>query len=261
MAREQRDWYDTPLFYDIVFDADTQKEAAFLEGVWERYGRGKGRRVLEAACGSGRVMEEMLKRGWQVDGFDLNASMLEHARARLKGEGGWKVWPGDLARFEVPKGRRYQVVHCLVSTFKYLLSEAEAGAALERMAEVLEPGGLLVLGLHLTDYGRTACEHERWVEERDGVTVVCNTRTWPADRRRRVERVRARLKVTEGGVTREQETVWDFRTYSAAQLRALVGAVPALERVGCYDFHYDLSGERRLDDSYADVILVMRKAG
>lgn len=264
MAREQRDWYDTPLYYDIIFDADTLKEAVFLEGVWARFGVGKRRgakRVLEAACGSGRVMAEMLKRGWEADGFDLNASMLAHAKERLKGEGGWKVWQGDLARFEVLKGRRYEVVHCLVSTFKYLLSEAEAVTALRRMAEVLVPGGVLVLGLHLTDYGRKGCEHERWVEKRDGVAVVCNTRTWPADRRTRLERVRARLKVTESGVTREQETVWDFRTYSAGQLRALVGAVPELERVGCFDFQYDLSAERKLDDGYADVILVLRKVG
>jgi SAM-dependent methyltransferase len=262
MAREQRDWYDTPLYYDIIFDADTVKEAAFLEGVWERFGTGKKKgRVLEAACGSGRVMAEMLKRGWKADGFDLSEAMLSHARARLKGSTGWKVWQAEMARFEVPDRRRYQVVHCLVSTFKYLLSEAEAVVALERMAGALEPGGLLVLGLHLTDYGRTSCEHERWVEERDGVRVVCNTRTWPADKRTRLERVRARLKVTENGQTREQETIWDFRTYNAAQLKSLLGAVPELERVACFDFHYDLGAERKLDDSYADVIVVLRKMG
>jgi SAM-dependent methyltransferase len=262
MAREQRDWYDTPLYYDIIFDADTIKEAAFLEGVWERFGSGKKKgRVLEAACGSGRVMAEMLKRGWKADGFDLSEAMLGHARMRLKGATGWKVWQAEMARFEVPERRRYQVVHCLVSTFKYLLSEVEAQAALVRMAGVLEPGGLLVLGLHLTDYGRTGCEHERWVEERAGVRVVCNTRTWPADKRTRLERVRARLKVTvtEQGETKEQETNWAFRTYNAAQLKALLRVVPELDRVACYDFHYDLGAERKLDDRYADVIVVLRK--
>lgn len=260
MAREQRDWYDTPLYYDIIFDADTLKEAAFLEGLWERFGSGKKGRVLEAACGSGRVMAEMLRRGWKAEGFDLNESMLRHARERMRGLPGWKVWQAEMARFEAPKGRRYQLAHCLVSTFKYLLTETEAAEALRRMAAVLAPGGLLVLGLHLTNYRRTGCEHERWVEERDGVRVVCNTRTWPADKRTRLERVRARLKVTEAGQTREQETVWNFRTYDAAQLRALLRSVPELERVACFDFHYDLSAPRRLDDSRADVIVVLRKS-
>jgi hypothetical protein len=39
----------------------------------------------------------------------------------------------------------------------------------------------------------------------------------------------------------------------------LVGAVPELERVGCFDFQYDLSAPRKLDDGYADLILVLRK--
>lgn len=263
MARELLDWYDTPLHYDIIFDVDTQKESAFLEGAWNRFGRGRrggSRRVLEPACGSARVMTEMLRRGWEVDGFDLNTAMLAYARERLRGEkgrSGWRVWQADMARFKVPTERRYQLVHCLVSTFKYLLTEAEARAALRRMAGALTPGGLLVLGLHLTDYARTGCEHERWVEKRDGLRVICNTRTWPADRRRRLERARVRLKVTGKGQTREQEFSWYFRTYDAAQLRALLRTVPEMELLACHDFSYDLTSERGLDDRYADVVLIL----
>ncbi len=267
MARETRDWYDTPLYYDIIFDAGTAREAAFLDGLWRRHGRPNPRarstpRVLEAACGSGRVMAEMLRHGWRADGFDLNEAMLSHARERLRrehGAAGWRVWRDELASFNPPAGRRYHLAHCLVSTFKYLLTEADARACLTRLAAALEPGGLLVLGLHLTDYTRATCEHERWAEERDGVRVVCNTRTWPPHRRKRLEQVRARLRVTQQGRTREQETVWPFRTYNAAQLKALLSSVPQLEIVCCHDFTYDLDAERPLDDSYADIVVVLRR--
>ena len=60
---EQRDWYDTPEYYDIIFDADTAREADFMEAVWERFNRvptpKQRRRVLEPACGSGRLVLEM----------------------------------------------------------------------------------------------------------------------------------------------------------------------------------------------------------
>ncbi len=267
MAREARDWYDTPLYYDIIFDADSGREAAFLDGLWRRHGipvRGAPR-VLEAACGSGRVMAEMLRIGWQADGFDLNASMLAHARNRLRRLPGnrsrWRLWQDDLAAFRPPSATGYHLAHCLVSTFKYVLTEAAARACLQRLADVLLPGGLLVLGLHLTDYERTTCEHERWVEARDGVRVVCNTRTWPADRRRRLERVRTRLRVTEEGATREQETNWQFRTYNAAQLRSLLRATPDFELLACHDFTHDLEAARPLDDSYSDVVIVLRRRG
>ncbi len=264
MARESRDWYDTPLYYDIIFDADTEREAAFLHGLWQRHGtpaRGVPR-VLEAACGSGRVMAAMRALGWSTDGFDLSEAMLTHARERLSSQPPPeyrlpvaipRLWQAGLATFTPPANRRYHLAHCLVSTFKYLLTEADARSCLQHLADAL-----LVLGLHLTDYDRANCEHERWVEKRDGIEVVCNTRTWPADRRRRLERVRARLRVTENSITREQETNWQFRTYNAAQLRTLLRSAPQLELLACHDFTYNLNATRSLDDSYADIILVAR---
>lgn len=265
MAWEKRDWYDTPLYYDIIFDADTQAEAAFLDGLWRRHGVAvKGRpHVLEAACGSGRVMAAMREHGWVTDGFDANEAMLTHARERLRSAPSnaapWRVWRDGLADFQVPGERRYHLAHCMVSTFKYLLSEAEARACLQRLSAVLVPGGLLVLGLHLTNYASTGCEHERWAETRDGVEVVCNTRTWPADRRRRLERVRARLRVTDQGVTREQETNWQFRTYDARQLRSLLAKQPEFKLVACHDFTHDLNTTRELNDRYADLVVVLRR--
>ena len=56
---ETIDWYETPKYYDIVFDVDTSKEADFLEVVCARHGGTRGKRVLEPACGSGRLLVEL----------------------------------------------------------------------------------------------------------------------------------------------------------------------------------------------------------
>ena len=45
----------------------------------------------------------------------------------------------------------------------------------------------------------------------------------------------------------------------AAQVRALLRKVPELSLVGSYDFTYDISAPRELDDSYSDLILVLRR--
>jgi len=63
---EPFDWYETPLYYDIIFDADTQKEADFLEALLQRHVPGKKGRILEPACGSGRIMAELGRRGHSV---------------------------------------------------------------------------------------------------------------------------------------------------------------------------------------------------
>lgn len=255
---DEIDWYDTPRYYDIVFEADTALEANFLEAVRRRLGRSRGKRVLEPACGSGRLVEEMARRGYSVTGFDNNANALAYARARLAGTGlRARLFRAQLDAFRLPP--QFDLAHCLVSTFKYLLSERCARAHLRRVTAALKPGGIYVLGFHLSEYGPTSKTRERWVGRRGGTTVVCNTQFWPPDRRRRLERVRARLVVDERGATRRLETNWKFRTYSARQVRSLLRSVQGIEHVATYDFTYGVERPRALNDEQLDCVLVLRK--
>ena len=263
-AFTELDWYETPRFYDLIFDQDTETEVDFLEGAYARHASGAtGRRrppsAYEPACGSGRLVAALARRGWRVSGADLSQSMLAYA-----GAGGARAGleatlvEGDMAQHR-PRGR-FDLAHCLVSTFKYLASEADARSHLECVAGALRPGGIYVLGFHLTDYARRTRSRERWVAEEDGTRVVCNIQGWPADARARSERVRSRLVVTEAGAQRRSETSWTFRTYDARQTRALLRSVPALEHVATYDFHYDLEEPRVLGDEQLDTILILRRA-
>ncbi len=264
MATEKRDWYETPLYYDIIFDADTGKEADFLEAVFGRFAqtksrKGESRRVIEPACGSGRLVHEMASRGWRSFGFDTSEAMLGFARERCDGDS-VRVWKDRMESFRLPGGGRFDLAHCLVSTFKYLLTEEAAQGCLRHVSDVLKPGGLFVLGVHLTDYSMRTWNHERWEESRGGVHVTSNTRVWAADRRTRLEPVRNRLRVTRRGEMRVQETEWHFRTYNAAELkRTLREGAPELDVVKVFDFTYDLDQPRGFDDEYSDVLLVLRK--
>lgn len=253
------DWYDSPLYYDLIFDEDTDVEADFLETMMAEYGITRTGRILEPACGSGRLVIELARRGYEVAGFDLNENMLEFARRRLAQEDlTAELWTDPMQSFRTP--RTYDLAHCLVSTFKYLQSEKDAVATIEGVAACLEPGGLFVLGVHLTDYNNTDYDHERWVVERDGVRVVSNTRTWPADQTQRTERLRNRLKIVEDGRDEKMlETHWDFRTYDAAQLASLLAKVASLEPIAFHDFNCDPEIERQLDDEYSDIIVILRK--
>lgn len=255
---ETLDWYDVPRYYDLVFDEDTEREADFLEEMLARHGAASGRRALEPACGSGRLVEALAKRGWKVQGFDLSRPMLDHARSRLRDAGlSARLFEARMEDFAA-RGR-VDLAHCLVSTFKYILRERDAKSHLECVADALAPGGVYVLGFHLSEYDVDQRTRERWVA-RDGDTeVVCNIQSWPPDKRRRVERVRSRLRVNEGGRERRTETYWDFRTYDARQVKRLLRSVPDLEHVATYDFTYDLDAPRELDDSQLDVVLVLRK--
>jgi SAM-dependent methyltransferase len=256
---ENLDWYDTPRYYDMVFAPGTEAEANFLEQAHLRYGKTRGRRLLEPACGSGRMVAEMARRSWKVTGFDLSDSMLEFARQRLtRSSLKARVDRGQLEAFEYPE--RFDLAHCLVSTFKYVLDAAGARSHLACVARALKPGGIYVLGLHLSDYKKSSVARERWVESRGKTRVVCNTQTWPPDRRLRRERVRTRLVVTEGDREQRSQTEWWFRTYDARQLQKLIASVPELELVAVHDFLYEMDWIGSLDGGHDDPVLILRRS-
>lgn len=258
------DWYDTPRWYDIVFDVDTNREADFLEEVLRLHGprRARAQRadILEPACGSGRLVRALARRGHAVVGFDRNEAMLDFARRRLSASKvAARVEHGDMASFRYDA--RFDLAHCLVSTFKYLLDEASARAHLECVSRALVPGGLYVLGFHLSDYARTVPSRERWVAARGGATVTCTTHVSPARRSSRLEDVRTRLVVERASGVMRSETRWQFRTYDARQVRRLFASVPTLEWIALHDFHYETEQVRTLDDGIMDCVFVLRKRG
>ena len=255
---EPLDWYTTPLYYDIVFEEDTEAEGEFLEEMLRRFGPSRGRSILEPACGSGRLLVEMARRGYSVTGFDLSEPMLEFARRRLRDAGEKATL--RVARMEDFRfHKRFQLAHCLVSTFKYLLDEESARAHLQCVHDALSPGGVYVLGFHLSQYDLTTLSRERWVGERDGVKVTCVIQSWPPNRRKRTERVRSRLVVQQGDEAKGYESLWDFRTYDAAQFRRLLRKVPGFEHVATYDFCYQLGRRREFDDEQLDNVVVLRR--
>jgi SAM-dependent methyltransferase len=259
------DWYDAPRYYDLIFDTDTAREADFLERMAAAHAEPPARRalrVLEPACGSGRLMVELAARGARVVGFDASAPMLEYAGKRLKERGlKGRLFEARMESFELPASEqgRFDLAHCFVSTFKYLLTEADARSHLERVAAALRPGGIYVLGFHLSDYDELRQSRERWVVEEGGTRVVCTITGWPPMRRARREKVRSRLVVEEGGETKRLETTWDFRTYDAGQAKRLLASVPAFELVAVHDFDYAQERPRNLGAERLDVVLILRR--
>jgi SAM-dependent methyltransferase len=252
------DWYDEARAYDIVYDVDTPREADFLEAVWHLYGGRSRGRVLEPACGSGRLLRAMVRRGHAVTGFDRNEAMLRYARGRLARLGGrHRVEVADLARFDVGVG--FDLAFCLLSTFQYLPSEDDARSHLACVAHALKSGGIYVLGLHLADHDDDRVRRERWIAQRGDTRVKCVLQSWPSDPRRRTQPMRSRLTILRPSGARRVESTWSFRTYGPRQLLRTLGAVPDLEHVETFDYGLDVRRPRSLHDGRLDTLVVLRR--
>lgn len=270
---EPFDWYQTPRYYDMVFDTGTAQEAGFLEAVAQRYAvpitePSGPLHILEPACGSGRLMAELALRGHRVAGIDLSDGMLAYARQRFADRqvprGSAKLLQGPMQSFDLHKhsqGRGYDLAHILVSSYKYLLNEQDAADCLRCVCDHLRPGGVFVLGLHLTEYEDRDPALERWRVQRDGLDVICTIRSRPADVPRRIERVRSRIVVrsTKHDEPKRYETNWEFRTYDTPQLRALLSTEPRLQHVATYTFHHDIDRPTSIDGDDLGVVLVLRR--
>lgn len=218
-------FYRDPALYDLIHAEGTDDEVWLLDLIAKKHGNG-GMIALEPACGSGRYLAGLLRRGWTVTGYDLSTEMVRFARARLS-RWGKKVtltW-GDMTSFK-PKGR-FDLAFNLLSTFRHLLTDRDALAHLRVTAAALNPGGIFVLGLDLAAYGEECSDEEVWTAS--GVKHVMMT--IPATARDRREKIIN--FVTRGG--KMLESAYDLRSYDAAELSGLLARSP-LRVEACYGY-------------------------
>ena len=103
--------------------------------------------VLDGGCGTGRVAIELARRGIDVVGVDVDASMLAAARVKAP-EIAWIE--ADLS--EVQLHRHFDVV-ALPGNVMIFVKPSREGAVLENLAAHLAVGGRLMAGFQLRPHG------------------------------------------------------------------------------------------------------------
>ena len=251
-------WYDYPQYYDLLFRSETQRESAFLVAAAQRYCDFPVRRLLEPGCGSGRLIVEFARRGYDVTGFDLSEPALAFARRRLQRRRlAATVFQADMAHFRL--AQPVDAAYCTISTFRHLLTEDAARAHLQCVSRSLRPGGLYILAFHLLPPDADEECIERWTEW-SGQTKVCGTlRVLNSSRRRRLETIRISLLVRRRSGVLRLRSEFPLRIYTAAQFRQLLAKVPELELCDVFDFWYDIDEPLRLNNELADAVFVLRR--
>lgn len=216
--------YSDPGLYDLVHHDGTDDEVWFLDRLSKEHGCGI-KMALEPACGTGRYLVGLLRRGWAVEGYDLSETMVSFARRRLARWGKRaKVARGEMTAYRPT--RRFGLIFNLLSTFRHLMTDREALAHLKLMAGALEPDGIFVLGLDLSLYGQDEPDEEVWScrqGRRQAKHVVMSLPPEPETRR---ERVINFVTTIVNKRERVLESAYDLRSYDAAQLAALINSSP-----------------------------------
>ncbi|MCO6454212.1 MAG: class I SAM-dependent methyltransferase [Pirellulaceae bacterium] len=253
-------WYDFPQYYDMAFRDETRREADFIEAACRKYCPFPVRRLLEPACGTGRLIVELASRGYEMSGFDLRGEPLRYLRHKLVRRGlRAELFQADMADFRPPQP--VDAAHNTWNSFRYLLSEQAARRHLQRVAQSLRPGGIYILGFHLLPLDADEECTERWTARHAGTRVAYTLRVLATDRRRRRERLRISLLVRRGTDQLRLRDEFQFRMYTASQFRRLLRQVPELELCDVYDFWYDIDQPLELNDEISDTLFILRRKG
>ncbi len=134
-------------------------ELSFIEG---RLQAVRARRVLDAACGTGRHAIALAQRGYEVVGFDASAGMIERARAKARVAGvDVRFEVAGFGELAVRMGVGFDAVLCLGNSLPHLLTPADLSAALVDFAACLRPGGLLLI--QNRNFDAVLAQGERWM--------------------------------------------------------------------------------------------------
>jgi len=203
--------------------SDWRAERDFLLDCFEQHARRPVRRIFEPACGTGRLLWRLASAGFEVEGNDLNRAAVNYCNDRLRRHGlPAAAWVGDMADFTLAQPA--DAAMNMINSFRHLPTAAQARAHLRCMADALAPGGIYVLGLHLTPLEGEPLAAESWSARRGNLAVMSRLWTIEVDRRRRRELVGMTFDVYTPTRSFRLEDRLTFRMYTAGQMKRLLAA-------------------------------------
>ncbi len=110
----------------------------------------KGKAVLDAPCGAGRVSVHLAHRGCQVTGVDLRRTFVNRARRRFRQEGvPGRFVVADLRELDFES--EFDAIFNWYGSFGYF-TDAENADLVRRYARALRPNGRLLIGQPNREY-------------------------------------------------------------------------------------------------------------
>ena len=161
--------YSDPELYDVLFPSAREAAALTDEGrksrilasnqfYLEEAGRGGGR-VLELACGSGRLTVQLAQNGIDIMGADLSATMLDAALAKAAAAGlPVEFLLADMRSFDF--GRQFSTILIPGNSLLHLLTIEDLKRCLACVRGHLVEGGRLVFDVSKWDVSVLARQPE-----------------------------------------------------------------------------------------------------
>lgn len=112
--------------------------------------KAKGK-VLEAACGTGRILLPLLEAGVDVEGFDISKQMLEVLKKKAKSKKlKPNIWSADMRSFK--SKNKYDLIIIPYRAFNHIEKSEDQIKTLKNFKKHLKKGGKLILNFFYPDF-------------------------------------------------------------------------------------------------------------
>jgi SAM-dependent methyltransferase len=150
---EQSVLYDRPDLYDLIAPPDPILERFYVDLARER-----GARVLDLACGSGRLSIPLAKAGLQVMGGDLSLEMLQRARRATEAQSiELDLVQLDMRDFDLP-GRTFDTIIVAMNSVLHLHSLEDFGGFFRSVGRHLSENGRLLFDAFMPNFAMLSCD-------------------------------------------------------------------------------------------------------
>jgi cyclopropane fatty-acyl-phospholipid synthase-like methyltransferase len=138
--------------------------------MYRNYAELSGGKILELACGSGRVLLPLAQDGYELTGVDSSEKMLKLAQQRLQAKGlvsRCQLVKQDMRTLQL--GQKYRLAIIALGSFGHIATRKDQQSTLAAIRAHLSPGATLILDISNGD--------ARYMEDLSG--QVLHQGTWP----------------------------------------------------------------------------------
>jgi len=131
-------------YYDLIYkDKDYEKEAEFLESIFQQYSSNQINTILDLGCGTGEHAIALSRKGYQLTGVDASEVMLNKAKEKKqKLRFNIDFHLGDIRSFQLEK--KFDCITCMFAVLNYVTQNDDIEKTLKNIHKHLSEGGLFV---------------------------------------------------------------------------------------------------------------------
>ncbi|SCG81946.1 methyltransferase type 11 [Proteiniborus sp. DW1] len=128
-------------YYDIIFPAAPSTVEFIEKSANDR------KYILDIACGTGNYAIELAKKGYIVDGVDLDSEMIKAGKKKAKAENlNINFTQGNMKDIKALfSDQKYDLIYCIGNSLVHLDSEDEIGQLINDISDITNDNGTLVI--------------------------------------------------------------------------------------------------------------------